>query len=309
MTTLAISPWELGASLYMPASQRDLLAIANGEKGPKLRSMIFCTEDAVSNTDLAQSIQHLGLCLQGFRSKGAYRFIRARNPDVLSRLLDLPNIDVVDGFVLPKFNLQVFNAYCDQLQGTPFKIMPTLETKEVFDYQAMLELRQAMLQAHIIDKIVLLRIGGNDLMSLLGMKRPRRFTLYDTPLGLVIKQLVTWFKPYSFNLSAPVFDYLGDPLTLQREIELDLAHGLVGKTAIHPNQVALIEQAYQVDYDDYDMALKITDPDALAVFKLHNTMCEVATHTRWALDILERHQYYGCQYPFPANDCIEVPCL
>ena len=308
VATPFISPWELGASLYMPASQRDLLAYANGEKGPKLRSMIFCTEDAIAQADISHSIKHLGLCLQGFQQQEhCYRFIRVRNPTVLDQLLNLPDIHLIDGFVLPKFNLHIFHAYFDQLRGTAFKIMPTLETKDVFDHNAMQELRSALLQPGIMDNILLLRIGGNDLLSLLGMRRPKHFTLYETPIGLVIKQLVTWFKPFGFNLSAPVFDYLNDPVTLEREIALDLAHGLVGKTAIHPSQIAMIEANYPVEYEDYDMAIQITDPKALAVFKLHNTMCEVATHTQWALNILERQRCYGYKCSFSANDCIQAP--
>ena len=140
------SPWCLGAPLYMPGNRRDIMEIANGEKYSMLRSMIFCTEDAVSRVDVESCVRHIGLCLQGFRdSSHRFRFIRARNPEILARLLDLPDIEKVDGFVLPKFNEGVFHAYFDQLQGTPFKVMPTLETREVFDFNAMSELRHGII--------------------------------------------------------------------------------------------------------------------------------------------------------------------
>ena len=290
----SISPWMLGASLYMPGNRRDIMEIANGEKYSMLRSMIFCTEDAVSRTDVDSCVRHIGLCLQGFRdSPHRFRFIRARNPDILARLLDLPDIEKVDGFVLPKFNEGVFHAYFDQLQGTPFKVMPTLETKAVFDFNAMTELRQGLLQDDIAQRILMLRIGGNDLMNLLGIRRPRSFTLYETPIGNVIAQLVTIFKPYGFSLSAPVFEYLDDTDTLQKEMRLDLAHGLAGKTAIHPTQVPAIESAYAVDVEDYEMALSLNDRDAPAVFRMHNAMCEVATHQQWAESIITRQVCYG----------------
>jgi len=290
----SISPWMLGAPLYMPGNRRDIMEIANGEKYSMLRSMIFCTEDAVSRTDVDSCVRHIGLCLQGFRdSPHRFRFIRARNPDILARLLDLPDIEKVDGFVLPKFNEGVFHAYFDQLQGTPFKVMPTLETKAVFDFNAMTELRQGLLQDDIAQRILMLRIGGNDLMNLLGIRRPRSFTLYETPIGNVIAQLVTIFKPYGFSLSAPVFEYLNDTDTLQKEMRLDLAHGLAGKTAIHPTQVPAIESAYAVDVEDYEMALSLNDRDAPAVFRMHNAMCEVATHQQWAESIITRQVCYG----------------
>ncbi|MDI1230868.1 MAG: HpcH/HpaI aldolase/citrate lyase family protein [Methylobacter sp.] len=288
------SPWCLGASLYMPAHRLDLMDCANGEKLSTLRSMIFCTEDAVSHTELDSSLRHLGLCLQGFRdTPQRLRFIRARNPEVLARLLALPDIEKIDGFVLPKFNAGNFHAYFDQLQGTPFKVMPTLETQDVFDVGAMTELRQGLAQDTVFARILMLRIGGNDLMNILGIRRPRNMTLYQTPLGHVIAQLVTVFKPYGFSLSAPVFEYLNDSITLQKEIRLDLAHGLTGKTAIHPTQVPVIEAMYSVDSEDYDMALSLNQSASPAVFRMHNAMCEVATHKQWGQDIIDRQQCYG----------------
>jgi citrate lyase beta subunit len=288
------SPWMLGAPLYMPGNRRDIMEIANGEKYSMLRSMIFCTEDAVSKSDVDSCVRHIGLCLQGFRdSSHRFRFIRARNPDILARLLDLPDIEKVDGFVLPKFNQDVFHAYFDQLQGTPFKVMPTLETKEVFDFNAMSELRQGLLQDDIDQRVLMLRIGGNDLMNLLGIRRPRSATIYETPIGSVIAQLVTIFRPYGFSLSAPVFEYLDDSDTLQKEMKLDLAYGLIGKTAIHPTQVPAIESAYAVDVEDYEMALSLSDRQAPAVFRMHNAMCEVATHQQWAENIINRQLCYG----------------
>ncbi len=290
----SFSPWCLGASLYMPAHRRDLMDCANGEKLQALRSMIFCTEDAVADTEVDSSLRHLGLCLQGFKdAPHRFRFIRARNPEILARLLALPDIEKVDGFVLPKFNASNFHAYFDQLQGTSFKVMPTLETRDVFDAGAMRDLRQALAQDAIFARILMLRIGGNDLMNLLGIRRPRAMTLYETPLGHVIAQLVTVFKPYGFSLAAPVFEYLDDAATLQKEIRLDLAHGLIGKTAIHPTQVPVIEAMYGVDHEDYEMAMALNQSSAPAVFRMHNAMCEVETHKQWGRDIIDRRQHYG----------------
>ena len=301
----SFSPWRLGASLYMPGNRRDIIEIANGDKYPMLRSMIFCTEDAVSTIDVDSCLRHLGLCLQGFKESYRYRFIRARNPEILARLLALPHIENIDGFVLPKFNESVFHAYFDQLKDTPFKVMPTLETQDVFDSSAMTELRQALLQDDITKRIITLRIGGNDLMNLLGLRRAKSYTLYDTPLGNVISQLVTTFKPYGFSLSAPVFEYLNDAITLKKEISLDLAHGLIGKTAIHPTQVPLIESAYAVDNEDYEMAHALCEQAAPAVFRMHDAMCEVATHQQWAENILNRQQCYGLNDSLPLKECIE----
>lgn len=294
----AFSPWQLGAALYVPGNRRDLLELANGVKFPELKSMIFCTEDAVHASEVESCVRHLSLALQGFnRISGRFRFIRPRNPDVLSRFLACSAVDKIDGFVLPKFDLRVFNAYIDQLRGARFKIMPTLETRAAFDEGAMNELRQALSAPDIFANIAALRIGGNDLLNLLGIRRGRRLTLYDTPLAHVVARLVACFKPYGFSLSAPVFDYLDDPLTLYREIQLDIAYGLTGKTAIHPRQVPQIEKNYRVTQEEYEMALRLTHWQAPAVFKLHDALCEVSVHGQWAGDILSRHRSYGCKMP------------
>lgn len=305
--TRFFSPWYLGAPLYMPAHRHDLMAIANGDKLPDVRTVIFCTEDAVLHTEVDSSLRHLGLCLQGFRpTMTRNRFIRARNPEVLARLLDLPHIEKIDGFVLPKFDETVFHAYFDQLRGTSFKIMPTLETKAIFDGGAMQALRQALQEEAVFKQILMLRIGGNDLMSLLGLRRVRGLTLYDTPMGQIIANLVCQFKPYNFALSAPVFEYLDDQETLQKELRLDLAYGLSGKTAIHPEQVSIIEAAYRVEPDEFDMALKISEQEAPAVFKMHNAMCEVATHKKWAIEIINRHAVYGSIEAIELSACTEL---
>ena len=289
-----LSPWILGASLYMPAHQADLTLIANGEKLKGLRSMIFCTEDAIADDDIPESLRYLGSCLKSFHHlDNKHRFIRVRNPEILARLLDLNDIHKIDGFVLPKFNETNFRAYFEQLQGTHFKLMPTLETKDVFDISAMSALRDELIRADNSPPILMLRIGGNDLMNLLGIRRPRGFTLYQTPMANVIANLVTLFKPFGFSLSAPVFEYLNDHLTLQQEISYDLAYGLTGKTAIHPNQISTIEACYAVDPKDYEMALTISCSTSPAVFKMHDAMCEVATHQQWAQNIINRKQTFG----------------
>ena len=303
----SFEPWHLGAPLYMPGNRRDILEIANGEKYPWLRAMIFCTEDAVLQADVDSCVRHLGLCLQGFKNTTQqYRFIRVRNPDVLGRLLALPDIDKIDGFVLPKFTEDVFNDYLDQLRDTTFKVMPTLETKEVFNVNAMTNLCQGLLQSDMAENVLMLRIGGNDLMNLLGLRRERASTIYETPLGHIIAQLVTIFTPYGFSLSAPVFEYLDDPHTLLREMKMDLAYGLIGKTAIHPTQVPMIEEAFKVNIEDYEMALSLSDLDAPAVFRMHDAMCEVATHQQWATQILSRQQCYGLKEYISMKDRVEL---
>lgn len=301
------SGWEYGAPLYVPALHPDLLKIANGEKIPLLRSMIICTEDSVSEKDVESAIRNLKKYIPLINAKADfYRFIRPRSPDVLKRILEIRGIDEIDGFVLPKFTMSNREEYLKPLQDSQFLIMPTLETADVFNPLAMRELALSLTEDAIRPRISLIRIGGNDLLNLLGIRRLIGMTLYETPLAGVISQLVTNYKPLGFSLSAPVYEYLSDRETLDKEIYLDMAHGLIGKTAIHPSQIPLIEKHYAVSYEDYESALSILDANMPAVFKMHDAMCEVSTHSNWARQILDRYDSYGYQYSTKSFNSIQA---
>ena len=294
----------LGATLYVPATHKDLLQIADGVLLGALRSVIFCTEDAVADRELSYSLFNLSLVLQQMIERpGTERFVRVRNPDVMQRVLEMPGVEKLTGFVLPKTTHHNFDAYFKQVRKTGFMLMPTLETAEVFDETEMKLFRQCLEQPGVRDHILALRIGGNDLLALLGIRRPRNMTIYRTPLGPVISKLVTTFRPYGFALTAPVFEHLDNPALLAQEMEEDLAHGMVGKTAIHPSQIALIEQHYRVPSTDIEVAMRIMDAASPAVFKMHDSMCEVATHRAWAHRVVEQARVFGIHH---AGDSIDA---
>lgn len=287
----------LGASLYVPATHKDLQQIAHGELLGEVRSLIFCTEDAVADSELSYALFNLSLALQHMAQRqNADRFVRVRNPDILRRVLEIPGVEKLTGFVLPKATRHNFDAYFRQIRKTHFQLMPTLETAEAFDESEMKLFRECLEQPGVREHILALRIGGNDLLALLGIRRPRNMTIYRTPIGAVISRLATTFLPYGFALTAPVFEHLDSAALLAQEVQEDLAHGLVGKTAIHPSQVALIEQHYRVHHSDVEAALRIMNPDCPAVFKMHDSMCEVATHRAWAHGVVEQARVFGVHH-------------
>ena len=293
----------LGATLYVPSTHKDLLAIANGDKLAHLRSVIFCTEDAVAERDLSYALFNLSLALQTMAEQSdTLRFVRVRNVDVLARVLTMPGAHKLTGFVLPKTTRHNFASYFHLVRHTEHLLMPTLETLEVFDDDEMKQLCRCLIEPQVRARILALRIGGNDLLALLGMRRPATGTIYQTALGQVIGRLVTTFRPHGFQLTAPVFEHLSRPASLDAEVAQDLAHGLVGKTAIHPDQVAQIEHHYKVAQSDLELALRIIDPDSPAVFRMQESMCEVATHSNWARQIIEQARQFGIR---PASDLLD----
>lgn len=289
----------LGASMYVPCtlSPDVLAAIANGEKYPGLRSVIFCTEDAVREDQLNQALENLKQALRLFKDVGKpMRFIRVRNPHVMGRCISFRNIDQIDGFVLPKVTVDSLPIYLAQLSsGDKFSLMPTLETVEIFDAQHRRELKEMLLRDKVKSRILCLRVGGNDLLNCIGQRRPKDRTIYDTPIGALIGELVREFLPHGLGLTAPVFELIDDQYEelLEEEIRRDLASGLFGKTAIHPTQIAKIEKQFKVQNSDVEEAEAILAPSAQAVFRMGGRMCEPTTHSRWAQDILLRAQVYG----------------
>ncbi|MGD1524611.1 HpcH/HpaI aldolase/citrate lyase family protein [Vibrio owensii] len=276
--------FELGASLYTPATNFKLQRhIENGLSGA--RSMVICTEDAVAEEELESSLVKLEAALSGaVISKKIARFIRPRNPEVLARILKMEGVNKVDGFVLPKCDFESMPAFLSvlsQYATKRFGLMPTLES--VFMCQpAQIQQFRCLLEGVAEHDIVCIRIGGNDLFNELGLKRMPETTIYETPIRSLIDNIVTGFRPHGFEVAAPVFDYSDDRATLKRELKTDVAYGFFAKTAIHPNQVPVIEEyinRYVVEHHDIAASLK---EESRAVYLASGQMMEKTCHSNWA---------------------------
>ncbi|MBF0624526.1 MAG: HpcH/HpaI aldolase/citrate lyase family protein [Magnetococcales bacterium] len=296
---MRISPLQLGASLYVPAVRPDIAAVANGDRYPDLKSVILCTEDSILPGQLEAALHNLREGMPRIVMDRPLVFVRPRDPKTLARIVAMRGVEQIDGFVLPKATQESVVRFAE-VAPERFLLMPTLETREMFDPSAVAALRKFLSTPGLKERILALRIGGNDLLNLLGVRRRPGRTIYDTAVGLAVSSLVTAFRPFGFSLTAPVFDDFGDLDTLRREVARDLEHGLIGKTAIHPLQVAIIEREYRVDGRDLAMARDILAHDAPAVFQVDQVMCEPATHIEWARSIIERFVIYGV---VQSDDC------
>lgn len=297
------SPYELGATLYMPILKPDALEYIAGTKLPKLRSMVLCLEDALLEKDVGEGLDILEKTLIRIgRTKvgcGKTRFplvfVRPRHLDMAKRIAQMAGIENIDGFVAPKIAVGDYGKWVDAVRHTDLYIMPTLETEEMFDHFAVRELRDEFL-ARSPERILALRVGGNDLMACLGLRRTGNASVYDGPLLYALSMLFSVMKSKGFDLTAPVFECIDDNearAALQREVARDVSFGFVGKTIIHPSHVGIVEDAYKVAMADYEAATKILAIDAAAVFKFGGSMCEPATHRSWAQRILSRAEIYG----------------
>lgn len=294
-----INPYRLGATLYMPATRQDIWQIITLQKLRDINSIVICLEDAVSDSDVPAALANLKQLLatwhphsqsQAFgRQSRPLIFVRPRNASMLMALASWQHIGLVDGFVLPKIDMQSLADWRLACQSLPAAqlLMPTLETRLIFNPLHNQELALALTEG-FSQSILALRIGGNDLFACLRLRRPSDMTIYQTPVGMLIYQLIACFVPHGFYLTAPVFEYLDKPALFAEELRQDVALGLVGKTVIHPDQIPMVQQAFRVNDTELGQASAILAVDAKAVFKQDNSMLEPATHRAWANSVILR---------------------
>jgi citrate lyase beta subunit len=292
---------QLGATLYMPSLRMDMAEVGNGSKIENLRTVVFCAEDSIRDCDLPQALENLKNLLPRLEPGGISKFIRPRNPEVLKSLLRMPFIEKITGFVLPKADGSSLPEYFKILRHYDnFKIMPTLETTVAFNLFDLYKLRDYISESPLSSRIIALRIGSLDLLNILNLRRDLKKTIYESPLGHTVDQLINVFKPAHIELAAPGFEGLDYNEVLDQELHLDMGRGLFAKTAIHPSQVDIINSAYKVRPDELEMAKAIVDPQNPAVFRLGDRMCEKAVHINWALRVLERARLFG-SYQFNSD--------
>ena len=290
------SAYGLGATLYMPVIHPKVPDIVLGLAPAPSSSIVLCLEDALHEADVERGILTLTKLLKSRsagRDNGPQIFIRPRSYDMACRLRAIDGITQVDGFVLPKARLETTPDWLSLLSGTTLKLMPTLETPEFFDPARLIQFRDLLLSAGP-ERIAAVRIGGNDLLGAMGLRRVRGVTAYEGPLGWILSMASSILIPAGIPVSAPVFDIIEDVETLRREVARDVEMGFVSKTAIHPAQVPIIEGALAVSKEDVRAARAILERDARAVFQIGGVMCEPATHAAWARRTLARAERFGC---------------
>ncbi|MEV8183485.1 HpcH/HpaI aldolase/citrate lyase family protein [Specibacter sp. NPDC078692] len=210
------------------------------------------------------------------------------------------------------------------------RVMPILESPSVIHVEtrdAALTNIYTLLAANRED-ILSVRIGATDMSSAFGLRRSRDLTIYDVNVvASVIGDIVNVLgRPAGgFVISGPVWEHFANtervlrpqlrvtPFvgpqeielrqrimtanldTLIREIELDLANGLLGKTVIHPTHVALVHSMSVVSHEEYLDALAIAGNTngGAAASPYGNKMNEMKPHQAWAQRTLLRADAFG----------------
>ena len=267
--------YQLGGLLYTPALNTQIGEKIRKKAIPGLRSVALCLEDSVSDSaletaekELGKTIDFLSLC-DGL----PFLFVRVRTPQHLEKIHNLlgERESILCGYVLPKFDLSNAEEYMNLLElynrngSRTLYYMPILESGMV---ASIVHRRENLVQIKAImdaqkSRILNVRVGGNDFCNLFGIRRHEDQTIYE--IGVirdVLSDIINVFGQ-DYVVSGPVWDYFGnDPegkwaIGLRNEIEADKLNGFVGKTAIHPSQLPVIEEALKVRKSDYEDAKKI----------------------------------------------------
>lgn len=217
--------------------------------------------------------------------------------------------------------------------GLPLYAMPVLESPETIYAEIRIGelLAVRSLLVSYLDAVLAIRIGATDLCGLFGLRRSNDQTVYD--LAVVretISDIVNIFgRDGQFVITGPVWEYFergerifksqlrespfrarddlpnalsvrsqlvsDDMDGLLREVVLDKATGICGKTVIHPTHVRPVHAMLVVTAEEYCDALStlcLTD-GGVRSSEYANKMIESKPHARWAAGILRRAAVFG----------------
>jgi citrate lyase beta subunit len=217
----------------------------------------------------------------------------------------------------------------------PFYAMPIIETAKVIHKETRLE--ELMMIKRLLDQnkryILNVRIGATDFSGLYGIRRSADTTVYD--IGVVrdcISDIINVFgrldSPYV--ISGPVWEYFSSgkrilkPQLRQtpfkekygfeglkwrtdlidhnidgliKEVLMDIANGLTGKTIIHPSHIKVVQALNVVTFEEYTDAKNIiaASIEQAGVIKsdFANKMNEIKPHYHWASKIILKSKLFG----------------
>lgn len=282
---------QLGGTLFIPASHKQLNSIVNEVKYKELRSLVIDFEDGLEESFLREAMEKLKSILSKVEAKTPFVFLRARDTSHLEKLMKLEGINNITGFVLAKFSLENAEKYLETLKDSKFYIMPSIEGEELFHQQKLLQLREKIITNK--QKVVLVRFGLEDMLRQLGMRRECSESVFDLSApSYVVGNFIATFKSVGFAISGGVYPCFKDKDGFQRDVKRDMREGLFSKTLIHPDQVSQINELYKVTQKEYDEALELIESQKV-VFAQNGKMAEVPTMKRYSLEIILRAKEYG----------------
>ncbi|MGP3925472.1 HpcH/HpaI aldolase/citrate lyase family protein [Streptomyces sp. 8N616] len=223
-------------------------------------------------------------------------------------------------------------AAAESASGQRLYAMPVLESPELLHLESRVDALGGIKRTvdKYRDRVLALRLGVTDFCSAYGLRRAPDMTAYDVQIvASVIADVVNTLgraDGTGFTVTGPVWEYFRvqermfkpqlrrSPFTgraehlrtaliehdmdgLLREIELDRANGLQGKTCIHPSHVTPVHALSVVSHEEFTDAADILKPERLGGGVVRsaytNKMNEVKPHRAWAERTLLRAEVFG----------------
>lgn len=287
----AIHYTQLGGTLFVPASHKNIQPIILKEKYPQLRSLVIDFEDGLNANEMKSGLEKVASVLKLCDEQSPYVFIRPKDQQHLKEILKMEYIENIDGFILPKFSLTNKEKYFNVLEEKDFYIMPSIEGYELFEYDKLKELRDFLLTHK--EKVLLVRFGLEDMLRQLNLKRGCEDSIFDLSVGnAVLGNFIAVFKSSGFSISGGVYPCFKNNEGFKKDILRDLKEGLFSKTIVHPDQIEIVNEAYKVDEQEYTQALELLESENV-VFNQNNKMAEKHTMSGFAQFIKDRAEVYG----------------
>ena len=222
-----------------------------------------------------------------------------------------------------------------QVLGTHLYAMPVLESPEIV-YRETRDAELSRIARYLDeyrDHVLAARIGATDMCGMFGIRRDRDLTIYDVRVAAdAIASVINYLARGDGSghiVTGPVWEYFADherlfrptlrqtPFAehdavlfrqhlvsrdidgLLREIALDRANGMHGKTVIHPTHVAAVHALSAVTHEEYHDAVDIAGGNAGGVrpSTYRNKMNELKPHRHWAQGVLDRAHVFGVTNP------------
>lgn len=310
--------YSIGALLYCPANNESIVRSITKQKFGTQYSLALCLEDTINDEFVKEAESIMISSLQKiYEYKTEHDiflpkiFIRVRESvqidDIMQRLEEASSL--VTGFIIPKFTPDIADECIDAVldagkkYGRTIYMMPILESGAMIDLRTRIDMLYAIKDklARAEEIVLNIRVGGNDLCKHFGFRRHNDESIHNIkPVSNIFSDIITVFG-LDYVVSGPVWEYFngkGWDEGMRKEIEGDMLCGFTGKTIIHPNQIAVVNDAYRVrrrDLEDANAVLNWSKNSISMVAGSQNNerMNEYKTHILWARKTKMLAEVYG----------------
>lgn len=267
--------YSVGALLYCPANNTGIIEKLRKEEFGTKFSLAFCLEDTINDNKVEEAEEILVETIQKlYRERGTYYlpkiFVRVRKPSQISDLMHrFGNArELVTGFNTPKFDLSNAEEYIREMKyiNEHYRricyIMPIIESHEIVDLRTRIPFLYKIKDRldNISELVLNVRVGGNDLSNVFGLRRHSFESVYDIkPVADILTDILTVFSQ-DYVVSGAVWEYYNGEnwdLGLASELQKDITAGFIGKTVIHPKQIDVVNKSCRVFKEDYEDAKSI----------------------------------------------------